>query len=359
MAKIVHWNMDTLDSYGAQINLAYGERSNGKSYQVKHKKAVLKYLQTGKRFILLRRWKDELTTEKIERYFADIDVEKITEGKYNCISVYRKAIYLGTYDTELAKVKRGEKIGYCIALSQEQNYAGSSFLDVEDIIFEEFMSRGLYLSNEPTKLMNIYSTVDRKRGIVRLWLVGNTISRVCPYLADWDILDSVVKQEQGSIFTKVINVDEDTSVTIAVEYCQSTGASSYVIGKHADMLNSGSWQSDPQPHLQKSLKEYKPLYRFVFKFKQFMFLCTYLMDKQDKSVVWFICPKKTDIKKGTLVISDEIRQDILYQRDIYNMQYINPKIQAMLQTFKENCIFYSTDLCGTDFKQAIDFTIKK
>lgn len=62
---------------------------------------------------------------------------------------------------------------------------GASYLDVDDIIFEEFMSRNVYLPNEPNKLMNLYATIDRKRLTTRLWLVGNTISRVCPYINEW------------------------------------------------------------------------------------------------------------------------------------------------------------------------------
>ena len=67
--KAIHYNLDKIDKIGARINLIYGERSNGKSYQVKHKKAVEKYLKTGKRFILMRRWKEEISSEKIEQYF--------------------------------------------------------------------------------------------------------------------------------------------------------------------------------------------------------------------------------------------------------------------------------------------------
>ena len=68
-SKIVHYNMDEIDKIGANYNLIWGERSNGKSYQVKHKKGVIKYLKTGRRFILMRRWKEEITTEKIDSYF--------------------------------------------------------------------------------------------------------------------------------------------------------------------------------------------------------------------------------------------------------------------------------------------------
>ena len=60
--KITRYNLDAIDAKGATINIIYGERANGKSYQVKHKKAVEKYLKTGKRFILMRRWKEEIST---------------------------------------------------------------------------------------------------------------------------------------------------------------------------------------------------------------------------------------------------------------------------------------------------------
>lgn len=223
--KQVHYNMDEIDSIGARFNLIWGERSNGKSYQVKHKKAVEKYIKTGKRFILLRRLREEITTEKVEQYFMDVDVAKLTHNKYNCITLYRKRLYFSVYDNETGKVKRYEHIGYVMALSTEQNYAGASYLDVEDIIFEEFMSRSVYLPNESNKLMNLYATVDRKRLKVRLWLVGNTISRVCPYINDWGLHKIISEQKQGTIVTKEIETEQD-KVLIAIEYCKSTGVSS-------------------------------------------------------------------------------------------------------------------------------------
>ena len=139
--KQIHYNIDKITECNANFNIIYGEKSNGKSYQVKHKKAIEHYLETGKRFILMRRWQADLTTLWIEQYFQDVDVEKLTNSKYNCISVYRKVIYLSNYNVETGKIVRGEKIGYTMALSTEQHYSGGSFLDVDTIIFEEFMER--------------------------------------------------------------------------------------------------------------------------------------------------------------------------------------------------------------------------
>lgn len=368
----VHYNLDTIDSYNALINIIWGERSNGKSYQVKHKKAIIPFLESmvkdalkRDRFILVRRLREEITTEKVERYFADVDIASLTNNEYNIITYYRKEIYLGRYNIEDGKVHRGEKIGYVVALSTEQHYAGASYLDVKNIIFEEFMSRSVYLANEPDKLMNFWNTVDRKRGVVRMWLVGNTISRVCPYLTDWGLQNIVKNQKQGTIITKYIDTgteDEDGNpiqIKLAIEYCKSTGNSSFAIGKHKDMLNKGTWQSDPQPQLPKSKNEYKILFRIGFQYQEFKFIGELLKDYKSHEFIWFIYPYDKEFKDNLLIFSDVVKLNKRYQRNIYDITINNDRIKNVLETFREGNIFYSSDLCGTDFKQAIDFTIRK
>lgn len=382
----IHYNIDKIDSQGATINIIYAEKGNGKSYQVKHKKAVCQYLsggvryycdytnkekiiksniERGSRFILMRRWREEISSDLIEKYFDDVDVMSLTDNKYNCISMYKKQLFLSNYDVEDGKMHRGEKIGYVVALSTEQKYAGGSFLDVTDIIFEEFMSRSVYLANEPDKLMSFYSTIDRKRGTTRLWLVGNTITKVCPYLNDWEIMDIVKHQKQGTIETKWIptgEIDEDgipIEIKIAIEYCASTGNSSFVIGKHKDMINKGEWQSDPQPRLPKSYNEYKVLFRIMFIYQAFKFIGEYLLDTKTKEVCWFIYPTEKNPKDNILVFSDIIKTSPYWQRDIYNPDIKNEKLKELLRSFRESNIFYASDMCGTDFKQVIDFAIRK
>ena len=384
--KIVHYSIDEIDSKGANVNLIWGERSNGKSYQVKHKKGVIPFLEdveryydnyidkgkiikevqkSGKRFILMRRFKEEINAAWIESYFSDVDIESLTDGEYNMITMFRRELYLTYYDIETHKSKRGAKIGYAVSLSTEQNYAGGSYLVVSDIIFEEFMSRTTYLHDEPNKLLNLYSTVDRKRGTTKMWLVGNTITRVCPYIQEWGLNNIIFKQKQGEIKTLWIptsDLDDDFNpieVKLAVEHCKSTGASSYVFGTHAGMLNKGEWQSDPQPKLPKSYKEYKCLFRFAFHYKTFTWLCEYLLDKETKDVIWFIYPYSGKLKKNIIVFSDMIKTSPYWQKDIYNPLIKNKTLIDLFKTFRENRIFYSTDLCGTEFKQSIDFEIRR
>lgn len=114
--KQIHYNIDRIDKENAIFNIIYGEKSNGKSYQVKHKKAVEHYLETGKRFILLRRWREDISTLWIEQYFSDVDVSKLTDNKYNCITCYRKALYFAVYDVETGKTTRYDKIRICYGI---------------------------------------------------------------------------------------------------------------------------------------------------------------------------------------------------------------------------------------------------
>lgn len=356
--KQVHYNCDNIVAENANINIIYGEKSNGKSYQIKHKMAVEKYIKTKKRFILMRRWNDDLKADWIEKYFSDVDIQKLTNNKYNCITMYRNELFFTTI-TEENKMKRGEKIGYAIPLSLEQRYSSASFLDVEDIIYEEFMSRGVYIAREPNKLMTFYSTVDRKRGTTKLWLIGNTVSRVCPYLNDWNLTDIMKTQKQGQIKTTIVH-NEVNDVKIAIEYCKSSGGKTMAIGTSKNMIDSGVWQTDPQPHLPKSKKEYITKFRFGFQYQGFRFLCEYLQDRQDyTNVCWFIYPTYEEFRPKTIVFSDEVKISPYWQRNIYDISIKNDRLRQLFLTFKENCIFYANDLVGTDFKQVIDFEIRK
>ena len=292
---------------------------------------------------------------------------KITDNRCDSVVAFRGRIYLAKINEETLKPVKHELIGYYRALSQEQVSAGISLLDVTDIIFEEFVSRTMYLTErEPDKLMNFYSTIDRGRGKVKLWLLGNSITRICPYFYKWGLSDLIKNMKKGDIRTKWLptgEIDEDgvpIEVKLAVEYCENTSGTNYAIGDNADMINKGDWQTDPQPHLPKSKNSYDVEFRIGFLFNTYKFLGELLVDKETYDLVWFIYPYEKEFKDDILVISNVIKTSPLWQRDIYDITLNNKRIHDLLRdTFHESMIFYSSDLCGTDFKQVVDFTIKK
>ena len=256
--------------------------------------------------------------------------------------MYRRELYFSILD-ENYKIKRGEKIGYAIPISLEQRYSSASFLDVTNIIVEEFMSRSIYLANEPARLMTFYSTVDRKRGTTKLWLVGNTVSRVCPYLIDWGLMDIMKNQKQGDINKKIIH-NEENDVSIAIEYCKNSGGKTMTIGSAKSMIDSGEWQTDIQPKLPKSYKNYRILFRFGFQYKTFKFLCELLQDKITREICFFIYPYYKEFSKNMIVFSDIITTNMYWFRDIYNVNIKNDKLKNIFKNFLEGKIFYSSDL---------------
>ena len=85
---------------------------------------------------------------------------------------------------------------------------------------------------------------------------------------------------------------------------------------------------------------------------------------RNNTSIWFIYPYNKDFRDDLIVFSDEIKESVYWQRDIYDLtiEISEPNRDLDLlfkETFRETNIFYSDDLTGTDFKQAIDFTIRK
>lgn len=149
--KQIYYNIDNIRKLNCIYNLIFGEKSNGKSYQIKTKIMLDNYLKTGRRFILMRRWAEDLKNDWITAYFRNIDIDKLTNGKYNTIVKYKSEILFAKnelLDDGKIKTKKGEKIGYAIPISMEQHYSSADFTDCDDIILEEFMERRLLFTTE-------------------------------------------------------------------------------------------------------------------------------------------------------------------------------------------------------------------
>lgn len=245
-----------------------------------------------------------------------------------------------------------------MSLSTEQHYSGGSFLDVGRIIFEEFVERGSYImgGQEPDKLMILYSTIDRKRGNTKLYMVGNSISKVCPYFGAWG-LDGIFRNiKQGEIKTKIVET-ENEKVKLAVEFCGKSGGKAVTIGSASSMIDSGNWQTTPQPKLQ-DRKDYEKVFTFGFFYQGFKFLCD-LLTKND-NYCFFIYPYYKEFSNDILVFSDVVKPSPYWQSDIYNVINIpNDNLKKVLYNFRESTVFFSDDLCGTDFKQCINFQIRR
>lgn len=346
------YNLNNIDSKNALFNLVYGMRANGKSFQAKIKKMIINFLNTGEKFGLVRRFREETTKDKIEAWFSDCHIQDLSQGKYIRVAMSRSKLYFVEINQKNGKEILSAHVGYVFNLSQEQYYAGGSYLDITNLIFDEFISRSSYLYQEPTKFINLWSTIDRNRKQTRVWLFGNTITQVCPYFQELNLMHIVKNQKIGTIEETTIKAGQD-SVSFALEYTQMVQGG-VAFGQHADMLNTGTWQADIQPIFRDNIKNYRVMFTVIFYFQDFTFLARYMCKSKNK--IWYIVPKTTPIKEKTFVISDIINYSMYWRVEPY--QFEQPKIRIIMDTFRESNIFFSDYLTGTNFKKAINFTIK-
>lgn len=295
--KQTYYRLEKLnDTIQANYHILLGERSNGKSYAVKERALLNAWNDDNNKFMLLRRWGIEIKASFVEQYFIDAPITAVTNNECNTVICNGGKIYLAKFDPETQKTTRVKHVGYYRDLCGEQHFVSQNFDDVSMVIFEEFISRDYYLPQETVKLQNFISTVARRR-VVPVYMIGNTISRVCPYFNDWN-LTNVPKQKQGTIELYEIHTgeyDDDNNeiiVRVTVEYCENSGKNSKMFfGKPAKMITSGAWQVKEYPHLSGKLRDYSILHTVIFIHTGFKFKMFFLQNPETISIpFWYIEP---------------------------------------------------------------------
>lgn len=333
---------------GCDFLLLLGERSNGKSYCSKNL-IIRECYKNNKEFIYLRRYDLDVKDSLCVNYFGDCPIETMTGGEYTCIDVWRKGIYLSNID-ENGKVKHGQKIGYCHGLSGAEHYKSLAFPDVNYIIYEEVVSQnGRYIFHEPAALQQYVSTIFRHRK-GKVILIGNTISRICPYYNEWDL--KIAKQKLGTVEDYVFHNDNGDDTRLKVYLTDTLNYNTGMFfGLPAKNITKGAYDVTEQPHLPKPLTKYKTLYNVVVEYNEFKFLCTLFMDKENNDIVWYVQPKTTEIKAGTRVISNKFYTNPLCTRSFRNpLSATEQKIFNYIYTGK---ICFSDNLTGTEWNNII------
>lgn len=336
--------------HNSDFLLLLGERSNGKSYSSKNLILRQCYIH-DEEFIYLRRYDLDTKDSLCVSYFNDCPVEDMTNGEYSCIDVWRKGIYFSNVD-ENGKVVHGKKIGYCHALSSAEHYKSLSFPKVQYIIYEEVVSQdGRYLFNEPSKLQQYVSTVFRHRK-GKVILIGNTISRICPYYREWNL--KVAKQKLGTKEDYVFHNDNGDDTRLRVYLTDSLNFNSGMFfGLPSKNITKGAYDVVVCPHLPKNIHKYNTVYQMVIEYNEFKFLASFLQDKEENLYLWYIEPKTTEIKPDTRVISNQFNPSPLWTDKL--SKTINESEARIFQFFTPGSICYSDNLTGTEFQTIITY----
>lgn len=349
MAKREYYDISSLLSTKAEYMMMLGKRANGKSYQVKTT-VIKEAYEKGNKFVYLRRYIADLKQKAVTSYFDDMPIKKLTKGKWQGIEAMFGYIYFINRDEE-GKIKEKEEIGRYCALNESIRYKSQVFKDYTYIVYEEFITDELYLNDEPRLLQQFVSTVFRlDKGTV--FLVGNTLSRVCPYFNEW-CLEGVLRQKQGTIEIYHFHVkaeDKESIINVAVEQCANTNnENTMFFGTASKQILTGEWDVVDVPKLPRKEYEYEKAYEVLVVYQSFKFVMELLVEPKDGGLILYVYPSTKD-RKILRTITD-VFSDSPFVSSMLDLDK-RPEM-LMKKLIKLNKICYSDNLTGSDFNKVM------
>lgn len=341
-----YWDRKPIMATGADIMMIYGQNCAGKSYQVKEE--CIEAAMRGERFFYLRRMVTEVNQTKATLYFDDMPVNKLTNGLWDGIEAWQGMFFFWRTDEKGKKVK-SEYIGAYDSVYNWQKIKSVAWVNFTVIDFEEFIAAGVYLEDEPTKLMRCITAIFRDhKG--KVFMLGNTISRVVPYFQEWT--PNVPKQEQGTIelYHMHDEAGEGNEILIAVEYGgHIKGTGPMFFGQASKAIIAGEWDVVSRPKLPKDKLDYEMVYELVLSYQTFSFVLQLLVDSEEGIRLLYVYPY-TGKRKIERKITDEFSDNIFTTRYFKD----NRPEQYMVECIDNNRVVYSDNLTASDFNNVVE-----
>lgn len=348
--KIKYYSLDNILAKNADYNIIFGERSNGKTYATLLY-GLTRFIKTGEQMAYIRRWREDLRGKRAESLFANHVangvIEQLTGGKFNEVFYLSNKWFLSYYDSEKKKRFPDDKpfcFGFC--LSEQEHEKSSSYPNVTTVVFDEFLTRRIYLPDEFMLFMNLLSTIIRNRDNVKVFMLGNTVNRFCPYFTEMG-LKQVSVMEQGTI--DVYRFGEH-GATVAVEYCativKQKASNKYFCfdNQNLQMITGGKWELAVYPHLPHKYKPKDVLFVFYIEFNDTVLQGNIIQVENDCFL--YIHKKTTPIKdkENSLIYSLEMNGKPNYKRKlISNASYVEQQITKFFATDK---VFFQDNEIG-------------
>jgi len=346
----IFYNTSKIDKKNATYNMIFGERSNGKTYALL-RKSLINYFNDGSQMAYVRRWKEDITGRRAQRLYSGIneneEVKRLSKGMFTGVHYWAGKFYLCNYN-EAGKALYSDLdvVAFTFALSDGEHDKSTSFPSISTIVFDEFLTGRLYLNDEFVLFMNTVSTIVRKRDDVKIYMLGNTVSKFCPYFNEMG-LKHITKMEQGSIDVYKYG---DSKLTVAVEYCATVKtdkkSNKYFAfdNPKLEMITGGAWELDIYPHLPYKYKPQNVLFSYFIEFDSNIFQCEII--ELNGTYFTFIHVKTTDIKEPDtdLIYSLDFNPMLNYNRNLYNP--VNKLQERVLWFFKTDRVFYQNNDVG-------------
>ena len=351
MSEQKFYTLEPILAQNCQYNVIFGERSNGKTY-ASLEYGLRRYIKTGEQMAYIRRWKEDYRGKRGSQLFAAHEdnglISILTDGKFDRVRYYSGKWYLGKWDSDLDRVVSDEEpFCYAFSLSDMEHDKSTSYPKVTTIIFDEFLTRQYYLPNEFVLFMNVLSTIIRHRNNVKIFMLGNTVNKYCPYFSEMG-LGHVVDMEPGKI--DIYSYGE-SSLRVAVERCKSPnkeGKSSDVYfafdNPSLQMITGGAWEIDMYPHLPRKYKKSDVGFEYFINFNDQVLHCEIVF--LEDCTFTYIHRKTTPIRdeSTSIIFSDEYDPRPNHFRNIRKPTTDLEKRIALY--FRKDKVFYQDNEVG-------------
>ena len=319
-----YYSLNKINKKNATYNVIFGERSNGKTYATL-KQALENYFDNGSQFAYIRRWSVDVQPKRMNNLFNAIIeegyLEKLSGGKFTAIFYRTGRFYLCTYNDKGKPIyNEGDVIGYAFSLSENEHNKANSYPRVTNIIFDEFLTNKIYLPDEFILFMNTVSTIVRQRTNVKIYMLGNTVNKFCPYFKEMG-LTNILSMKQGSIDLYTYG---ESKLKVAVEYADSKKKfkknNFYFAFNNPKlkMITGGAWELNIYPHAPVKWLPKNIIFTYFIDFNDNIYQCEII--NKDNNVFTYIHEKTTPIKNSD--------KDIIYTLDY------NPKINYNVNILK-------------------------
>ena len=170
--------------------------------------------------------KDDFIGKRGQMMFASLEcngkgenmVSKITGGEYTNIYYFASKRYLCRYDEETGKRDVFETpFAFGFSITAQEHDKSTNYPNIRIILFDEFLTRSTYVPDEFILFMNVISTIIRNRTDVKIFMLGNTVNKYCPYFQEMG-MKHIEQMEPGSID---IYTYGESQLRVACEYTQN------------------------------------------------------------------------------------------------------------------------------------------
>ena len=367
MNKEIKWyRLDDILKYKAQYYLIVGERSNGKTY------ATLQYLideyfQSGctKQFAYIKRYEEDIKSKYSSSVFEHLS--NYIREKYNHEVKFYRGQWLVHEVDSYTKIADCKVFGHAFSLSNSNRYKGTSYPNIENILFEEFMTMDCtYLPDEINLLLNLVSTIARNRIQVRVFMLANTISKFNPYFSALNL--KVHRIEKGKIISKTFTDKKGFKTTFVIERTENVNVYDNSENKEkvvfnifgnsgvGSMITTGDFEVHSYPqqidgfHFEgnKGTKVISSKYKtsIVMKFEDYYYRL-YLIDNHIKYIIAFREIEEHTIKEKntTHIINGNTRKNIINVNNLasYDGQAYNEIFNIIVRCLRQKDFIVQSD----------------